>query len=187
MTTAITAYLNMKRLTKGYIHIYTGNGKGKTTAALGQALRAAGNDLKTFFVMFMKDFPYGELKSLKLMSKWISLEQHGNDRFVFCKQAPDANDFKAAKLALDQARQAMLSDKYDLVILDEVCVAIYYSLVKTKDIVSLMAEKPETVELILTGRYCPPELIEKADLVTEMQEIKHYFQEGVVAREGIES
>ena len=177
----------MKRLSKGYIQIYTGNGKGKTTAALGQALRAAGNDLKTFVVMFMKDFPYGELSGLKLMRKWIRLEQYGNDRFVFRKQAPDENDFQAAKLAFAQARRAMLSNNYDLVILDEVCVAIYYSLVKTEDIVSLMAEKPETVELILTGRYCPPELIEKADLVTEMQEIKHYYQKGVVARKGIES
>ena len=177
----------MKRLSKGYIQIYTGNGKGKTTAALGQALRAAGNDLKTFVVMFMKDFPYGELSGLKLMRKWIRLEQYGNDRFVFRKQAPDENDFQAATLAFAQARRAMLSNNYDLVILDEVCVAIYYSLVKTEDILSLMAEKPETVELILTGRYCPPELIEKADLVTEMQEIKHYYQKGVVARKGIES
>ena len=176
-----------RRLSKGYVQIYTGSGKGKTTAALGQALRAAGDDLKTFVVMFMKDFSYGELKSIEYLSKWIRLEQYGNDAFVFRKQAPDKNDFKAAKLAFAQARQAMLSDKYDLVILDEVCVAIYYSLVKTEDILSLMAEKPKTVELILTGRYCPPELMEKADLVTEMQEIKHYFQKGVMARKGIES
>ncbi len=177
----------MNRLSKGYIQIYTGNGKGKTTAALGQAVRAAGNGLKVFIVMFMKDFPYGELKSLQLLSQWIKLEQYGNDRFVFHKQVPNKTDLQAAKYGFQHARDAILSEKYDLVILDEACVAIYYSLLKMEDILSLVDEKPETVELILTGRYCPPELIEKADLVTEMQEIKHYYQKGVAARKGIES
>lgn len=177
----------MNRLKKGYIHIYTGNGKGKTTAALGLALRAAGSGLKTFIVMFMKDFSYGEIKSIKHLSDWIRLEQYGNDAFVFRKQQPENKDLKAARQALKKTQEAMLSAEYDIVILDEICVAIHYALLKTQDVLSLLRVKPQPVELILTGRYCPPELIEKADLVTEMQEIKHYYQKDAVARKGIES
>jgi cob(I)alamin adenosyltransferase len=177
----------MNRLKKGYVQIFTGNGKGKTTAALGQALRAAGSGLTTFIVMFMKDFAYGEIKSIKHLSDWIRLEQYGNDAFVFRKQSPDNEDKKAARLALKRTREAMLCAKYDMVIMDEICVAIHFGLLKTEDVLSLLDEKPEPIELILTGRYCPPELIEKADLVTEMQEIKHYYQKGVGARKGIES
>jgi cob(I)alamin adenosyltransferase len=175
------------KLQKGYIQVYTGNGKGKTTAALGQALRAAGRGLRTLIVMLMKDFAYGELKSLNQWNQWIRLEQYGNDRFVFRKQPPGDEDIQAAKIAVKRAREAMLSGSYDLVILDEVCVAIHFGLLETKEVVSLLKEKPPAVELILTGRYCPDELMAKADLVTEMQEIKHYYQNGVIARKGIES
>lgn len=178
--------LKLSQLGEGYIQVYTGNGKGKTTAALGQALRAAGRGLKTFIMMFMKDFPYGELKSLQLLSRWIKVQQCGNDRFVFRKQPPGDGDIQAAKLAIKRARKAMLSGRYDLVILDEVCVAIHYGLIETVDILSLLREKPVSIELILTGRYCPYQLIANADLVTEMQEIKHYYHKGVVARKGIE-
>lgn len=176
-----------EKLKKGYIQIYTGAGKGKTTAALGQALRAAGRGLKTYIVMFMKDFPYGEVKSLKQLNDWITLARFGNDRFVFQKKIPSAKDRAMAREALIKAREAMSSGKYDIIIMDEVCVAIYFGLLKTEDVFFLLREKPETIELILTGRYCPPELIEKADLVTQMVEIKHYYQKGVVARRGIES
>jgi cob(I)alamin adenosyltransferase len=175
------------KLPKGYIQVYTGNGKGKTTAALGQALRAAGRGLRTLIVMLMKDFAYGELKGLNQWNQWIRLEQYGNDRFVFRKQPPGDEDIQAAKIAVKRAREAMLSGRYDLVILDEVCVAIHFGLLETKEVVSLLKEKPPAVELILTGRYCPDELMAKADLVTEMQEIKHYYQNGVIARKGIES
>ena len=177
----------MSRLIKGYIHIYTGNGKGKTTAALGQALRAAGSGLKTFIVQFMKDFPYGEVKSLRQWSQWIGLEQYGNDSFVLDKRLPGKSDLEAAKQGLQRAQEAMLSGKYDIVILDEVCVAIHFGLLKTETVLLLLEKKPTFVEMILTGRYCPSELIEKADLVTEMHEIKHYYQKGVEARKGIES
>jgi len=177
----------MLRLIKGYIQVYTGNGKGKTTAALGQALRAAGSGLKTFLVRFMKDFPYGELESIQYLSEWIKLEQYGNDTFVFNKTPPKDIDLQSAKQGLQRAKEAMLSGKYDVVIMDEVCVAIYFGLLKKKDVLVLLEEKPVPVELILAGRYCPPELIEKADLVTEMKEIKHYYQKGVLARKGIES
>ena len=175
------------KLPKGYIQVYTGNGKGKTTAALGQALRAAGRGLRTLIVMLMKDFAYGELKSLNQWNQWIQLEQYGNDRFVFRKQPPGDEDIQAAKLAIKRAREAMVSGRYDLVILDEVCVAVHFGLLETREVLSLLKEKPLTVELILTGRYCPDELIARADLVTEMLEIKHYYQNGVIARKGIES
>jgi len=177
----------LTKLQKGYIQVYTGNGKGKTTAALGQALRASGRGLKTFIVMMMKDFPYGEIKSLNQWNQWIRFEQYGNDRFVFRKQLPGSEDIQAAKLAIKRASEAMLSAKYDLVILDEVCVAIHFGLLETKEVLSLLKEKPVPVEVILTGRYCPVQLIAAADLVTEMQEIKHYYQIGVAARKGIES
>ena len=175
------------KLPKGYIQVYTGNGKGKTTAALGQALRAAGRGLRTLIVMLMKDFAYGELKSLNQWNQLIRVEQYGNDRFVFRKQPPGDEDIQAAKLAIKRAREAMVSGRYDLVILDEVCVAVHFGLLETKEVLSLLKEKPLTVELILTGRYCPDELIGRADLVTEMLEIKHYYQNGVIARKGIES
>jgi cob(I)alamin adenosyltransferase len=175
------------KLQKGYIQVYTGKGKGKTTAALGQALRAAGRGLRTLIVMLMKDFAYGELKSLNQWNQWIRLEQYGNDRFVFRKQPPGDEDIQAAKLAIKRAREAMVSGRYDLVILDEVCVAVHFGLLETREVISLLEEKPLTVELILTGRYCPDELIARADLVTEMFEIKHYYQNGVIARKGIES
>jgi cob(I)alamin adenosyltransferase len=174
-------------LEKGYIQIYTGNGKGKTTAALGQALRAAGRGLKTFIVQFMKNSPYGEIKILEQMRNWVTLEHYGNDSFVFSNKAAGERDLYMAQQAFHRARKAMSSGKYDIVIMDEVCVTIFFGLLKTQDVLSLLEEKPESVELILTGRYCPPELIKKADLVTGMQEIKHYYQKGVAARKGIES
>ncbi|MGD8522590.1 MAG: cob(I)yrinic acid a,c-diamide adenosyltransferase [Desulfobacterales bacterium] len=177
----------MSRLKKGYIQVYTGNGKGKTTAALGQALRAVGSGLKTFIIRFMKDFAYGEVKSIQLLNDLVRLEQYGNDAFVLQEKPPSENDKRLAAQALHRAQEAMLSGKYDIVILDEVCVAICFGLLKTEDVFSVLEEKPGPVELILTGRYCLPKLIEKADLVTEMQEIKHYYQKGVEARKGIES
>ncbi len=177
----------MRRLNKGYIHVYTGNGKGKTTAALGQALRAAGSGLKTFIVQFMKDFPYGEVKSIRHWNGWIELEQCGNDTFVLDKRLPGKSDFEAAKQGLQRVQEAMLSGKYSIVIMDEICVAIHFGLLNTETILLLLEKKPMSVEMILTGRYCPSELIEKADLVTEMHEIKHYYQKGIEARKGIES
>jgi len=169
------------------IQIYTGNGKGKTTAAIGQAIRAAGSGLRTLIIMFMKDHPYGEIESLKYLEQWITVEQYGNDQFVFQKQPPSDQDRASARKALDRAHQAMLSKEYDIVIMDEVCVCVYFKLLVVNDLLPLLDEKPDEVELILTGRYCPPEWIDRADLVTEMQEVKHYYQQGVLARKGFES
>ena len=172
---------------KRYIQIYTGNGKGKTTAALGQAVRAAGHGLKTFIIMFMKDHPYGELKTLEKLKDFITVERFGNDAFVFRKQPPDENDLAAAKKGLERAKEMIFSGKYDIVILDEICVATYFKLIEPKEVVPLLKAKPDGVELILTGRYCPEEWLELADLVSEMREVKHYYQKGIIAREGFES
>jgi len=164
----------MKKLAKGFIQIYTGNGKGKTTAAIGQAVRAAGAGLKTYIAQFMKDYPYSELESLKLLKDFIEVEQFCGDEFVYKRQLPDESEIKKASDGLSIAKEKMLSGNYDIIILDEV-------------IVELIDSKPESVELILTGRYCPDELISKADLVTEMKEIKHYYSKGITSRKGIES
>jgi cob(I)alamin adenosyltransferase len=178
--------MTMNRLSKGYVQIYTGNGKGKTTAALGQALRAAGSGLKSFIVQFMKNCPYGEIHSLRFLSDWITIEQYGNDRFVLDKKLPADNDIKVAQNALQQSQKVMASGKYDILILDEICIALYYNLVNLEQIIHLLLDKPKHIEIILTGRYCQKELLEKDNLVTEMKEIKHYYQKGILPRNGIE-
>ncbi|MFZ5979870.1 MAG: cob(I)yrinic acid a,c-diamide adenosyltransferase [Candidatus Zixiibacteriota bacterium] len=176
----------MHKTERRYIQIYTGNGKGKTTAALGQAVRAAGHGLKTHMVMFMKDHPYGELPILAKLGEFITVERFGNDAFVFRKEPPSNDDLAAARAGLAHARKAMLSGKYDIVVLDEICVTTYFKLLTTEEVLPLLKEKPDGVELILTGRYCPESWLVLADLVTEMKEIKHYYQKGVIAREGFE-
>lgn len=187
MIIGIKKIIIIMSLEKGFIQIYTGNGKGKSTAAIGLAVRAAGNGLKTYIAQFMKEFPYSELNSLKYFSEWITVEQFGGDDFVYKKQMPGKIELDKAKLGLAKARAKMISKKYDVIILDEVCVSIYFGLFSDEEILTFMKMKPDNVELILTGRYCPDKLLEKADLVTEMKEIKHYYQEGVLSRKGIES
>lgn len=177
----------MKKLKQGFIQIYTGNGKGKSTAAIGQAVRAAGFGLKTYIAQFMKEYPYNELSSLKKLSEWIAIEQFGGDEFVYRKELPGKEELAKAKKGLQTAKEKMLSGDYDLIILDEAIVSIYFKLIESKDVVEFVKSKPENVELILTGRYCPEELIELADLVTEMKEVKHYYQKGITSRSGIES
>lgn len=178
--------MSNRKLTRGYIQVYTGNGKGKSTAAIGQAVRAAGFGMKTYIAQFMKEFPYNELSSLKHLSEWIKLEQFGGDDFVYKKEPPPKAEIKKAEKGLEVAARNMLSGSYDIIILDEVCVAIYFKLIKVSDVIILIKQKPKNVELILTGRYCPDELIEEADLVTEMKEVKHYYKNGISSRKGIE-
>ena len=177
----------MRKLTKGYIQIYTGNGKGKTTAAIGQAVRAAGYGLKTHIVQFLKEYPYNELMSLRLLNEWITVEQFCGDDFVYKKQLPNEDEIEKARRGLRSAKDKMLGGEYNIIILDEICVSIYFKLLTSGDVLSFLMDKPENVEIILTGRYCPEELIEKADLVTEMKERKHYYKKGVTSRAGIES
>ena len=179
--------MERNRLEKGYIQIYTGKGKGKSTAAIGQAVRAAGFGLKTYIAQFMKEFPYSELNSIKHLSEWITIEQFAGDAFVYKKEPPDKNEIDKARRGLATAKSKMLSKKHDIIILDEVCVSIYFGLFYDEEILTFIKQKPRNVELILTGRYCPDKLLEKADLVTEMNELKHYYQEGVASRKGIES
>ena len=177
----------LNKLKQGFVQIYTGNGKGKSTAAIGQSVRAAGFGLKTYIAQFMKEFPYNELISLKHLSEWITIEQFGGDEFVYKKEPPGMEELAKAKRGLESAREKMLSSDFDIIILDEAIVAIYFKLIRTEELIEFIKIKPVGVELILTGRYCPEELIELADLVTEMKEVKHYYKKGITSRKGIES
>jgi len=171
---------------KGYVQVYTGHGKGKTTAALGLAFRAMGDGLKTYIGQFMKGQHYSELESVKMVSDYVVIEQYGKKSFIHLKNPPDAKDVQMAKAGLEKAKTAMLSRKYDIIILDEINTANYFNLISLEEILNLITDKPTGVELVFTGRYAPPELIEAADLVTEMKEIKHYYQKNVLSRKGIE-
>lgn len=174
--------MNNKRM----IQVYTGNGKGKTTAAIGQVVRAAGSGLKTYFAMFMKDYVYGELNILSKLSDSIELNHFGNDEFVFRKELPSIELKDEVKKGIIECSNKMISGNYDIIVLDEVLVSIYFQLIDLKDLIEIIENKPADVELILTGRYCPQEILERADLVTEMKEIKHYYREGVLSRKGFD-
>ncbi len=169
---------------KGFIQVYTGNGKGKTTAAFGLALRAAGAGLKVYFAQFIKGMKYSELESIKKFDDLIMLKQYGRDCFI--KKNPEQQDIVLAQKGFNEVKEIVLSGKYDIVILDEITIAIFYSLINEDDLLKLMQNKPEHVELVITGRYATNAIIEQADLVTEMKEIKHYYQKGITARTGIE-
>jgi cob(I)alamin adenosyltransferase len=171
---------------RGLIQVYTGNGKGKTTAALGLALRAVGHGFKVFVIQFMKgNLVYGELESAKKLSPYLTIKQMGRETFV-SKTNPHPIDIKMAQEGFALAKKAIKSGEYDIVILDEINVAIDYGLIPLSDLLQLINSKPASVELILTGRNAKPEIMEKADLVTEMVERKHYYDKGIKARKGIE-
>jgi cob(I)alamin adenosyltransferase len=176
----------MSRKFAGYIQVYTGNGKGKTTAALGQALRAAGHGLRSYIGQFLKGQAYGELTAARRLAPEITIEQFGRKGFVHVTETPDEEDIRRARRGLERCRRAMLSGRYALVVLDEVNVALHFRLLSVKDILGFLDRKPADVEIILTGRYAPPALLRRADLVTEMKEKKHYYNRGVRARAGIE-
>lgn len=171
---------------KGYVQVYTGNCKGKTTASLGLAFRAMGRGLKTYMGQFMKGQFYGELKSAKKCSPYITIEQYGKDTFIHVRNPPPEEDVRMAKDGLERAKKAMYSGEYDIIIFDEINTAHYFHLITTEEMLEIIKTRPENVEVVFTGRYAPQEVIEAADLVTEMLEIKHYYQKGVFARDGIE-
>ncbi len=171
---------------KGYVQVYTGNSKGKTTAAMGLAFRAAGRGFKTYIGQFMKGQEYGELRAAEMMKPYITIEQYGKDTFIHVKNPPNPEDVKMAQDGLDKCRKAMLSGEYNIVIFDEINVAHFYNLISVDEMLKIIEDKPDRVEIVFTGRYAPEEVINAANLVTEMKEIKHYYNEGVNARDGIE-
>lgn len=169
---------------KGYVQVYTGEGKGKTTAAFGLALRAAGAGLRVFIAQFVKGLEYSELNALKRFDDLIELKQYGRGCFIFEK--PEKDDITAAQKGLEELKHVISSGEYHVVILDEVNIATHYNLLSVEDLLELIRIKPEHVEIVITGRYADEKIIDRADLVTEMKEIKHYYSKGVEARKGIE-
>lgn len=167
-----------------YVHVYTGNGKGKTTAAFGLSLRAVGAGKKVFFAQFVKGKLYSEITAVQDHLPAINVKQYGLRCFIYEKPKPE--DIQAAQEGLKEVNDIIQSGKYDLVVLDEANIALFYQLFEVADLLKLIQDRPEHVELVITGRYAPKEIIEAADLVTEMKEIKHYYNAGVQAREGIE-
>jgi len=173
------------KLKKGIVHVYTGDGKGKTTAALGLGLRAVGHGLKVYMIQFMKGgISYGEYKAVEHLPNF-KIVQFGRPELVNPSN-PKEEDIKAAKSAIEHARQVVMSGEYDVVILDEVNVALDFNLVAIDEVMDLIKNKPEHVELVLTGRYAPVEVIRAADLVTFMREVKHPYREGLCRRRGID-
>jgi cob(I)alamin adenosyltransferase len=170
---------------KGLVEVFTGNGRGKTSAALGVVLRALGHDFRVCIIHFMKgNYPYGEQKTLASLPD-VTVAVFGRLSFVDPKNIQD-EDRKEAKKAIEAAGEAMLSGNYDLVVLDEVNVASAWGLVGIEEVIELIEDKPEKVELILTGRYADERLVELADLVTEMVAIKHPYEQGIEARPGLD-
>lgn len=169
---------------KGFIQVYTGNGKGKTTAAIGLSVRALGAGKKVFFAQFVKGQKYSEVKAIEKFLPGIIIKQYGLDCFIYNK--PKQADIDAARNGFNEVSEIILSGKYDVVVLDEANIAIYYLLFNCKELIDLIKRKPEQTEIVITGRYAPDELIEVADLVTQMKEIKHYYTKGIQARTGIE-
>jgi len=166
------------------LEVYTGDGKGKTTAALGAALRALGHGKKVAMIQFMKGRLYGELASAKRLDGF-TIEQHGRDEFVDATN-PDPIDRKLAAGGWRRAGELAKEEGLDMLILDEINIAVAYGLVDLEAVLAFMREKPPRLELILTGRYAPREMMDLADTVTEMKEIRHHYSRGVPARKGIE-
>ena len=170
---------------KGLLMIFTGNGKGKTTAAIGLSVRAAGHGMRTCFIQFIKgSWHYGEMDALKRLSDLIDLEVMG--RGFTWKSDDLEKDKKEAKNAWEHAKKVILSCDYDIVVLDEFTYAINYSMVDLEDVVETFKKRPQRLHVVVTGRDAPDELIQIADLVTEMKEVKHPFKVGIKAQKGIE-
>jgi cob(I)alamin adenosyltransferase len=176
----------MSEIGRGYIHIYTGNGKGKTTAALGLALRAAGVGLKTNIVQFMKGQHYSELDSIKKLRGRIYIEQYGDKEFCRITDPPDSKFVVQAERAITRVKELMDQKECDILVADEIITSVLFHLIGEDSVIEIMKRKPDGMELILTGRGASDRLINEADLVTEMREIKHYYKKGIIARKGIE-
>jgi cob(I)alamin adenosyltransferase len=169
---------------RGYVQVYTGNGKGKTTAALGLALRAAGAGLRVFIAQFIKKKRCSEHKMLEQLQEQITIRQYGKG--LILRRAITEADISAAQEGLREINEIIESKEFDVIILDEANVAVHCGLISADDLLDLISKKPVNLELVITGRYADERVIRKADLVTEMKEIKHYSRKGVKARVGIE-
>ena len=171
----------------GCLQVYTGDGKGKTTAAFGLALRAAGHGLRVYVGQFMKGFAYGELTAAAALGGRIEVEQFGSRECIPWRAEPDATEVARAAAGLERCVEVMLSGSRAVVVLDEVTVAVYFLLIALESLLDAAGRRPPGVELVCTGRWAPEALIARADLVTEMREVKHpYAQRGLAARDGIE-
>ena len=169
---------------QGKVHVYTGDGKGKTTAALGLSIRAAGAGLRIFIAQFIKSDEYSEIKALKRFSDLITVEQFGLGGFIGGNPSP--GDIEAAQKGVARVKEIVSSGKYDVVVLDEANIAVKYKLISEQDLLDIINARSKHLELVITGRDAASKIIDKADLVTQMKAIKHYFQNGVEARVGIE-
>lgn len=177
---------------KGYIHVYTGNGKGKTTASLGVMLRSIGNGYNVAMAQFIKSrlFDYSEMKAINAINSLgaplgkIVIDQFGSGCCIH--NGPSEPDFEGARKGWEKAKEWIASGEWDVIILDEILVALHLGLLPLQEVVDLLKNKPEHVFLILTGRHAPDEIIQLADVVTEMKEIKHYFREGILSQRGID-
>lgn len=169
---------------KGYLQVYTGNGKGKTTAAIGLAIRAAGAGLKVYFGQFIKQMEYSEVNILKNI-EGITWELYGTNGCIFNRPVNE-QDMQGVEFGMKRAGEVIISGEFDVVILDEIFIPLSLGMIVENDINELVSLKPASLELVLTGRYAPEYIIETADLVTEMKEVKHYYEQGVKSRKGIE-
>jgi cob(I)alamin adenosyltransferase len=168
----------------GYVHIYTGTGKGKTTAALGLIVRAAGAGFSVLLVQFLKRPEYSEHAALKLLGERVTVRTFGGERRIGAPAGEE--DRRLARQGLEFLRQALASEMYDIVVADEIVMAAHLGVLPEHDVLELLDIRPPSLELVLTGRYASQELLARADLITEMKEIRHYFNKGVPARKGIE-
>ncbi len=175
----------LDRHRRGLVQLYTGNGKGKTTAAFGQALRALGQGYRVCIIQFMKGRKYGEFLAAEQHLPDLTVHLAGLDSFVM-RDNPAPVDIELARRGLEIAREAITSGAYDMIILDEINVAVDFKLIPLDDVVSLIKTKPPALDMVLTGRYAPQELIELADTVSEILEVRHHYQAGVKERAGIE-
>jgi cob(I)alamin adenosyltransferase len=169
---------------KGYVQVYTGSAKGKTTAALGLTLRAAGAGYRIFLGQFLKQEQYSEHKTLRVLGDRVTVRAWGGDRAIGQKLTDE--DMRLGRKGLEELRSALTSGEYDVVIADEINVAVHLGLLSEEEVLELIRQKPENVEFVLTGRYATDRIIEAADLVTEMVVNKHYYSRGVKARKGVE-
>ncbi|MCL2218686.1 MAG: cob(I)yrinic acid a,c-diamide adenosyltransferase [Chitinispirillia bacterium] len=166
------------------LQVYTGNGKGKTTAALGLALRAAGAGFRVLFVQMMKHTPTSELESIKLLGNMIVVRRYGSGNFIV--DTPAKEDYECAAQAFEDIREAAAAGQFNMIVADEMCTALYYKLIDRESVLNLIKNCPASIELVFTGRYADEELINAAGVVTEMREVKHCYRDNIPARRGIE-